>query len=165
MKYALLSLLFALEFVAGESIAEPSTNLDTMVAQEIVEWISLCQHNGVRDESIVAALKTNENFVASNVWMACFNYSFDSNNVPVSVEEYGKRVNVAVCLRPFSGIEAIPDLFNAYTRFCDIGASCSFGTPNGTNSLFLTHPSKCEEMKGHFLKLMNFGPFFRRVSR
>ena len=158
MKYALLGLLFALELVAGESIAEPSTNLDTMVAQEIVEWIGLCQHNGVRDENIVAAIKTNETFVASNVWMACFNYSFDSNNVPVSVEEDGKRVNIAVCLRPFSGIDANSDLFDAYTRFCDIGASYSFGTLSGTNSLISV------DMKRHFLKLMNFGPFFTRVS-
>ena len=89
--------------------------------------------------------------MAANVWEACFDFTFDTNSVSTSVDGYGRKVNVAICLRPFCGIDTTPSLLEAYTRFCDIGSSYSFGVSSVTNSLFATHTNDMTVLKHHFL--------------
>ena len=148
---------------ASLSLGDSVTNLEMTVARQVVDWIELQQETGVPNGVIVSTIRTNEDFVASNVWEACFDFTFDTNSISTSVNGYGRRVNVAICLRPFCGIETTPSLLEAYTRFCDIGSSYSFGMPGVTNSAFAAHTNDLAVLKQHFLKLMRNGPFFRKV--
>lgn len=149
--------------MSGLSLADPMTNADMTVARGFVDWIEHQQGMGIPSATIVSAIKTNDAFIASNVWVACFDFAFNTNDVSASVDGYGRRVDVAVCLRPFCGIETTPDMHEAYTRFCDIGSYYSFGVLNDTNSVFISQTNDLAVLKRHFLKLMNNGPFFRRI--